>query len=404
MRDAKRGACLRPFTSLHSNGSGWRLSRPPLRTKWYHIRHFMLDMNSGTGMKELKNDRYLRALLRQEVDMTPVWMMRQAGRYLPEYKATRAQAGDFMSLCRNAELACEVTLQPLRRYPLDAAILFSDILTVPDAMGLGLYFEQGEGPRFERPITSMADVQALPVPDPEDELGYVMNAVRTIRRELKGEVPLIGFSGSPWTLATYMVEGGSSKAFTKIKQMMYAEPQTLHLLLDKLADSVIAYLNAQIKAGAQAVMVFDTWGGVLTPRDYRDFSLQYMHKIVDGLIREHDGRRVPVTLFTKNGGQWLEQIAATGCDALGLDWTTDIADAKRRVGDKVALQGNMDPSMLYASPARIREEVASILAGFGHGNGHVFNLGHGIHQDVNPEHAGVFVNAVHELSAQYHGR
>jgi uroporphyrinogen decarboxylase len=253
-----------------------------------------------------------------------------------------------------------------------AAILFSDILTVPDAMGLGLYFEHGEGPRFERPITSMADVKALPIPDPEDELGYVMNAVRTIRRELKGDVPLIGFSGSPWTLATYMVEGGSSKAFTKIKQMMYAEPQTLHLLLDKLADSVISYLNAQIRAGAQAVMVFDTWGGVLTPRDYRDFSLQYMHKIVDGLIREHEGRRVPVTLFTKNGGQWLEQIAATGCDALGLDWTTDIADAKRRVGDKVALQGNMDPSMLYATPERIREEVATILAGFGHGNGNEF--------------------------------
>ncbi|MGL5450907.1 MAG: uroporphyrinogen decarboxylase [Aeromonas sp.] len=355
-------------------------------------------------MNELKNDRYLRALLRQDVDMTPVWMMRQAGRYLPEYKATRAQAGDFMSLCRNAELACEVTLQPLRRFPLDAAILFSDILTVPDAMGLGLYFEQGEGPRFERPITSLAQVQALPIPDPEDELGYVMNAVRTIRRELKGEVPLIGFSGSPWTLATYMVEGGSSKAFTKIKQMMYAEPMTLHLLLDKLADSVIAYLNAQIKAGAQSVMVFDTWGGVLTPRDYRDFSLQYMHKIVDGLIREHDGRRVPVTLFTKNGGQWLEQIAATGCDALGLDWTIDIADAKRRVGDKVALQGNMDPSMLYAQPARIRQEVSAILAGFGQGNGHVFNLGHGIHQDVDPAHAGVFVNAVHELSAPYHGR
>ncbi|MGL5041221.1 MAG: uroporphyrinogen decarboxylase, partial [Aeromonas sp.] len=349
-------------------------------------------------MNELKNDRYLRALLRQDVDMTPVWMMRQAGRYLPEYKATRAQAGDFMSLCRNAELACEVTLQPLRRFPLDAAILFSDILTVPDAMGLGLYFEQGEGPRFERPITSLAQVQALPIPDPEDELGYVMNAVRTIRRELKGEVPLIGFSGSPWTLATYMVEGSSSKAFTKIKQMMYAEPMTLHLLLDKLADSVIAYLNAQIKAGAQSVMVFDTWGGVLTPRDYRDFSLQYMHKIVDGLIREHDGRRVPVTLFTKNGGQWLEQIAATGCDALGLDWTIDIADAKRRVGDKVALQGNMDPSMLYAQPARIRQEVSAILAGFGQGNGHVFNLGHGIHQDVDPAHAGVFVNAVHELS------
>lgn len=354
-------------------------------------------------MSELKNDRYLRALLRQEVDMTPVWMMRQAGRYLPEYKATRAQAGDFMSLCRNAELACEVTLQPLRRYPLDAAILFSDILTVPDAMGLGLYFEQGEGPRFERPVHSLADVQALPVPDPEDELGYVMNAVRTIRRELKGEVPLIGFSGSPWTLATYMVEGGSSKAFTRIKQMMYADPRALHLLLDKLADSVILYLNAQIRAGAQSVMVFDTWGGVLTPRDYRDFSLHYMHKIVDGLIREHDGRRVPVTLFTKNGGQWLEQIAATGCDALGLDWTTDIADARRRVGDKVALQGNMDPSMLYASPARIREEVGSILAGFGKGTGHVFNLGHGIHQDVDPAHAGVFVDAVHELSRPYHG-
>ncbi|ALP42965.1 uroporphyrinogen decarboxylase [Aeromonas schubertii] len=354
-------------------------------------------------MSELKNDRYLRALLRQEVDMTPVWMMRQAGRYLPEYKATRAQAGDFMSLCRNAELACEVTLQPLRRYPLDAAILFSDILTVPDAMGLGLYFEQGEGPRFERPVRSLADVQALPVPDPEDELGYVMNAVRTIRRELKGEVPLIGFSGSPWTLATYMVEGGSSKAFTRIKQMMYADPRALHLLLDKLADSVILYLNAQIRAGAQSVMVFDTWGGVLTPRDYRDFSLHYMHKIVDGLIREHDGRRVPVTLFTKNGGQWLEQIAATGCDALGLDWTTDIADARRRVGDKVALQGNMDPSMLYASPARIREEVGSILAGFGKGTGHVFNLGHGIHQDVDPAHAGVFVDAVHELSRPYHG-
>ena len=356
-------------------------------------------------MSALKNDRFLRALLKQPVDVTPVWMMRQAGRYLPEYRATRAKAGDFVSLMKNPELACEVTIQPLDRYAqIDAAILFSDILTVPDAMGQGLYFETGEGPRFKKVISSLADIEALPIPDPEKDLGYVMDVVRTIRRELNGRVPLIGFSGSPWTLATYMVEGGSSKAFTKIKQMMYAEPQTLHLLLDKLADSVISYLNAQIRAGAQAVMVFDTWGGVLTPRDYRDFSLQYMHKIVDGLIREHEGRRVPVTLFTKNGGQWLEQIAATGCDALGLDWTTDIADAKRRVGDKVALQGNMDPSMLYATPERIREEVATILAGFGHGNGHVFNLGHGIHQDVDPEHAGVFVNAVHELSARYHGR
>lgn len=353
-------------------------------------------------MNECKNDRYLRALLRQPVDTTPVWMMRQAGRYLPEYKATRAQAGDFMSLCKNAELACEVTMQPLRRYALDAAILFSDILTIPDAMGLGLYFEAGEGPRFSSPITSRADVDKLPLFDPEVELGYVMNAVRTIRRELKGEVPLIGFSGSPWTLATYMVEGGSSKAFTKLKKIMYAEPATLHLLLDKLADSVILYLNAQIRAGAQSVMVFDTWGGVLTGRDYCEFSLHYMHKIVDGMLRENDGRRVPVTLFTKGGGQWLEAMAATGCDALGLDWTTDIADARRRVGDKVALQGNMDPSMLYASPKRIGQEVDTILAGFGHGEGHVFNLGHGIHQDVPPENAGAFVEAVHAQSMKYH--
>ena len=355
-------------------------------------------------MTTLQNDRYLRALLREPVDMTPVWMMRQAGRYLPEYRATRAEAGDFMSLCKNPELACEVTLQPLRRFALDAAILFSDILTIPDAMGLGLYFETGEGPRFERPVRSLADVQKLGVPDPEQDLGYVMDAVRTIRRELKGAVPLIGFSGSPWTLATYMVEGGSSKAFTRIKKMMYAEPQTLHLLLDKLADSVIVYLNAQIRAGAQSVMVFDTWGGALTGRDYREFSLLYMHKIVDGLLREHDGRRVPVTLFTKGGGQWLEAIADTGCDAVGLDWTTSLADARARIGSRVALQGNMDPSMLYAPPARIEQEVASLLAEFGAGTGHVCNLGHGIHPDVDPAHAGVFVEAVHRLSQPYHAR
>jgi len=353
-------------------------------------------------MTELKNDRYIRALLKQEVDKTPVWMMRQAGRYLPEYKATRAQAGDFMSLCRNADLACEVTLQPLRRFDLDAAILFSDILTIPDAMGLGLYFSEGEGPRFERPISCKKDVDNLIMPDPEGELQYVMNAVRTIRRDLKGEVPLIGFSGSPWTLATYMVEGSGSKFFTKIKKMAFAEPQTLHLLLDKLADSVIAYLNAQIAAGAQSVMVFDTWGGILSPRDYKDFSLQYMHKIVDGLTRNYDGQKIPVTLFTKNGGQWIEQIADTGCDAIGLDWTIDLKEAKARVGSRVALQGNMDPSMLYASPERIRQEVATILEGFGTGNGHVFNLGHGIHLDVPPENAKVFVDAVHELSEQYH--
>ncbi len=353
-------------------------------------------------MTQLKNDRYLRALCKEPVDMTPVWMMRQAGRYLPEYKATRGEAGDFMSLCRNTELACEVTLQPLRRFPLDAAILFSDILTIPDAMGLGLYFETGEGPRFERPISCKSDVDKLPIPDPELELGYVTDAVRAIRKALNGDVPLIGFSGSPWTLATYMVEGGSSKAFTKIKKMAFAEPATLHLLLDKLADSVIDYLNAQVKAGAQSLMVFDTWGGVLSPRDYKLFSLQYMEKIVNGLIREYDGRRVPVTLFTKNGGMWLESIAATGCDAVGLDWTINIADAKKRVGDKVALQGNMDPSMLYASPQRIEEEVATILQGFGDGTGHVFNLGHGIHPDVPPEHAGAFVDAVHRLSKPYH--
>ncbi|OOE86276.1 uroporphyrinogen decarboxylase [Salinivibrio sharmensis] len=353
-------------------------------------------------MTELKNDRYLRALYKQPVDCTPVWMMRQAGRYLPEYRELRAQAGDFLSLCKNAELACEVTMQPLRRFDLDAAILFSDILTIPDAMGLGLYFETGEGPKFSRPITCKADVDKIGMPDPEGELQYVMNAVRTIRRELNGDVPLIGFSGSPWTLATYMVEGGTSKAFTKIKKMMYAEPQTLHALLDKLADSVTSYLNAQIKAGAQSVMVFDTWGGVLTPRDYNDFSLQYMQKIVDGLIRENDGRRVPVTLFTKNAGMWLEHIAATGCDGVGLDWTINIADAKARIGDRVALQGNMDPSMLYASPERIRQEVATILEGFGQGTGHVFNLGHGIHLDVPPENAGAFIDAVHELSRPYH--
>tara|TARA_R110002124_G_scaffold128492_1_gene289405 strand:+ start:428 stop:1492 length:1065 start_codon:yes stop_codon:yes gene_type:complete len=353
-------------------------------------------------MTPLKNDRYLRALSKQPVDVTPVWMMRQAGRYLPEYKEIRAEAGDFMALCTNPELACEVTLQPLRRFPLDAAILFSDILTIPDAMGLGLYFEAGEGPKFKSPIVDKAGVDKLAIPDPELELKYVMDAVRTIRKNLKGEVPLIGFSGSPWTLATYMVEGGSSKAFTKIKKMAFAEPSILHALLDKLADSVILYLNAQIAAGAQSVMVFDTWGGVLSPRDYKLFSLQYMEKIVAGLTRNYEGQKIPVTLFTKNGGMWLESIAATGCDAIGLDWTIDIADAKARVGDKVALQGNMDPSILYAQPERIEQEVQDILAGFGEGDGHVFNLGHGIHLDVPPENAGVFVDAVHKYSSQYH--
>lgn len=353
-------------------------------------------------MSELKNDRFLKALLREPVDMTPVWMMRQAGRYLPEYRATREKAGSFMDLCMNADLACEVTLQPLERYELDAAILFSDILTIPDAMGLQLRFAQGEGPKFDNPIRCAADVNALGVPDPEGELKYVMNAVRTIRKELNGRVPLIGFSGSPWTLATYMVEGGSTKEFGKVKGMMFDEPLVMHQLLDTLAQSVTSYLNAQIAAGAQAVMIFDTWGGVLTPRDYKEFSLRYMQQIVDGLTRENDGRTVPVVLFSKGAGGWLEAMAETGCDALGVDWTLDLADARARVGDKVALQGNMDPSILYAKPERIEQEVKTILESYGNGNGHVFNLGHGIHQHIEPEHVGVFIDAVHEHSKQYH--
>lgn len=353
-------------------------------------------------MSELKNDRLLRALLRQPVDVTPVWMMRQAGRYLPEYREVRAKAGNFLNLCKNPELACEVTIQPLTRFPLDAAILFSDILTIPDAMGLGLYFSEGEGPKFERPIRDEKAVQALGVPDPEDDLGYVMDAVRTIRKELDGRVPLIGFSGSPWTLATYMVEGSSTKSFSQVKGMMFDRPDLMHQLLGKTAESVTSYLNAQIAAGAQAVMIFDTWGGVLSPRDYQQFSLDYMTRIIKGLTREADGRQVPVILFTKGGGQWLDKMAETGCDALGVDWTTDLADARVRVNDKVALQGNFDPSLLYASPARIAEEVQRVLESYGKGPGHVFNLGHGIHPDVNPDHAAALVEAVHKYSGQYH--
>ena len=355
-------------------------------------------------MTELKNDRILRALMRQPVDRTPVWMMRQAGRYLPEYRATRAKAGDFLSLCKNTPLACEVTMQPLARYPLDAAILFSDILTIPDAMGLGLYFETGEGPRFRHTIRSSADMDALPKLNADVDLDYVMNAVTTIRRELNGSVPLIGFSGSPWTLATYMVEGGGSKDFREAKRLMYAEPEVMHRLLDHLADAVTGYLNSQIRAGAQIVQIFDTWGGLLSSWAYEAFSLSYMTKIVKGLIREHEGRRVPVILFTKNGGQWLETMADSGADALGLDWTTDIGNARARVGDSVALQGNMDPAMLFAPPERIRAEVADILARFGQGSGHIFNLGHGITPDVDPANAGAFIEAVVELSPAFHSR
>lgn len=350
----------------------------------------------------LKNDRFLKALLRETVDVTPVWMMRQAGRYLPEYRATRQQAGDFLSLCQNPELACEVTLQPLRRYAFDAAILFSDILTIPDAMGQGLYFAEGEGPKFRKVIRSAADVESLPDVDIADELSYVTAAVALIRKELNGSVPLIGFSGSPWTLATYMIEGGGSKDFRLAKQFMYDHPEAMHLLLDKLAVAVTDYLNAQILSGAQAVQIFDTWGGVLTTGSYIEFSLNYMRKIISGLITENEGRKVPVIVFTKSGGQWLEAIADSACQAVGLDWTTDIGSARARIGDRVALQGNMDPTMLYASPDAIRREVASILKSFGAGAGHVFNLGHGITPEVNPEHVAVFVEAVHELSSQYH--
>jgi len=353
-------------------------------------------------MAQLKNDRLLRALLRQPVDVTPVWIMRQAGRYLPEYRAVREKAGDFKTLCTTPELACEVTLQPLRRFPLDAAILFSDILTIPDAMGLELFFTEGEGPQFRKPVRSAADVEALPVPDPEVELRYVMDAVRLIRRELDGKVPLIGFAGSPWTLATYMVEGGGSKEFALVKRMLFDQPALMHRLLEVLARAVTAYLNAQVAAGAQALMLFDTWGGALSPRDYKEFSLAYMERIVQGLTREHKGRRVPVILFTKNGGQWLEAMAASGCDALGIDWTTDLNDARARVGSRVALQGNMDPSILYASADRIRNEVAAVLASYGKGSGHVFNLGHGIHQHADPQKVAVVVDAVHELSRPCH--
>jgi uroporphyrinogen decarboxylase len=353
-------------------------------------------------MSTLKNDRFLRALRREPVDMTPVWIMRQAGRYLPEYRATREKAGSFMQLCTTPELACEVTLQPLRRFPLDAAILFSDILTIPDAMGLGLHFADGEGPQFRNPVRTAADVNRLAVPDPEDKLRYVTDAVRLIRRELAGQVPLIGFAGSPWTLATYMVEGGSSKDFALIKKMLYREPALLHKLLAVTTRAVIEYLNAQIAAGAQAVMVFDTWGGVLTPRDYREFSLAYMREIVGGVTRVANVHEVPVILFTKGGGPSLEAMADTGCDALGLDWTCDLGTARNRVGHKVALQGNMDPSVLYAPPERIRAEVETVLASFGTGNGHVFNLGHGIHTGIDPDHVAVLVEHVHAASAKYH--
>ncbi|GIK24816.1 MAG: uroporphyrinogen decarboxylase [Betaproteobacteria bacterium] len=349
-------------------------------------------------MNKLKNDTFLRALLRQPTEHTPIWLMRQAGRYLPEYCETRRRAGNFMNLCKSPQMACEVTLQPLARYDLDAAILFSDILTVPDAMGLGLYFAEGEGPKFERPLREEWEIRNLAAPDPGVELRYVMDAVAEIRRALDNSVPLIGFSGSPFTLACYMIEGGASEDFRTIKAMLYDRPDLLHHVLEVNTTAVTAYLNAQIECGAQAVMIFDTWGGALSHRAYKEFSLAYMQRIVAGLKREHGGARIPSIVFTKGGGQWLEDIAAIGCDAVGLDWTTDIGAARRRVGDKVALQGNLDPVALFAQPEKIAQEARTILDAFGSGSGHVFNLGHGISQFTPPEHVAALVNAVHEHS------
>ncbi len=353
-------------------------------------------------MTTLQNDTFLRALMSQPTEYTPVWMMRQAGRYLPEYKATRKDAGSFLSLCKNAQFATDVTLQPLDRYPLiDAAILFSDILTVPDAMGLGLYFEEGEGPKFERTLQQEADILKLAVPD-MSELQYVFNAVSSIRKALNGRVPLIGFSGSPWTLATYMVEGKGGTDFLTTKKMAYARPDLLHHILEITAQTVIQYLNAQIAAGAQAVMIFDSWGGALAHDAYLEFSLQYMQKIVNGLTKTSEGRKVPSIVFTKGGGLWLEAQVETGADALGLDWTVDIGSARKRVGDKVALQGNLDPAILLSTPEAIEKQVANVLASYGHGHGHVFNLGHGITQWTPPENAGAMLAAVREHSRQYH--
>lgn len=353
-------------------------------------------------MQTLENEQFLRALKRQSTDYTPVWMMRQAGRYLPEYKATRQDAGSFMDLCRNAQFATDVTLQPLDRYPLlDAAILFSDILTIPDAMGLGLTFEAGEGPRFARTLQEEADIKRLSVPDMQD-LQYVFNAVSSIRKALNGRVPLIGFAGSPWTLATYMVEGKGGTDFLTTKKMAYSRPDLLHHILDITAQTVTQYLNAQIEAGAQAVMIFDSWGGALSHHAYIEFSLSYMKKIIAGLIKSSDNREVPCIMFTKGGGLWLEAQAEVGADALGLDWTIDIGQARARVGDAVALQGNLDPAVLLSTPEAIEKEVANILASYGHGHGHVFNLGHGITQWTPPENAAVFLEAVRKHSLQYH--
>jgi uroporphyrinogen decarboxylase len=353
-------------------------------------------------MSKLKNDTFIRALLREPTPYTPVWLMRQAGRYLPEYNQTRARAGNFLALCKNPDLATEVTLQPLARYALDAAIVFSDILTIPDAMGLGLYFAEGEGPRFERPLREEWEIRDLTAPDPATHLRYVLDTVSQVRRSLAGSVPLIGFSGSPFTLACYMIEGRGSSDFATVKKMLYERPDLLHRILEINTQAVITYLNAQIEAGAQAVMLFDTWGGMLSHAAYHEFSLAYLRRIIAGLTREREGLRVPNIVFTKGGGGWLENIAAIGCDAVGLDWTVDIGAARARVGMRVALQGNLDPAILLSSAQVVQREAAAILASYGKGNGHVFNLGHGISQHTPPENVAALIETVRTTSVAYH--
>jgi uroporphyrinogen decarboxylase len=350
----------------------------------------------------LKNDTLIRALLRQPTPYTPVWLMRQAGRYLPEYHATRARAGSFLALAKSPDLATEVTLQPLARFQLDAAIVFSDILTIPDAMGLGLSFAEGEGPRLERPLREEREIRKLAAPDPREHLGYVLDTVRQVRSALNGEVPLIGFCGSPYTLACYMVEGGASADFHTVKSMLYRRPELLHHILEVNCRSATAYLNAQIEAGAQVVMIFDTWGGTLGAAEYREFSLSYMRRVVEGVKREHQGERIPSILFTKGGGGWLEALAASGCDAVGVDWTVDLSAARGRIGRRVSLQGNLDPAVLLAGKQAVRAGVAAILAAYGKGAGHVFNLGHGVTQFTSPDNVAALVEAVHELSPAYH--
>ena len=353
-------------------------------------------------MAQLQNDVFLRALLRQPTPYTPVWIMRQAGRYLPEYNKTRSQAGSFLNLCKNPDLATEVTLQPLARFNLDAAILFSDILTIPDAMGLGLYFADGEGPKFERPLREEKQIQSLSAIEPEEQLKYVIDAVRSIKAALGNRLPLIGFSGSPFTLACYMIEGRGGTDFHRVKKMAYERPDLFNKILEVTSTSVIAYLNAQILAGADAVMIFDTWGGSLTSKAFKQFSQNNLTQICNALTREFNGTLIPRVVFTKGGGQWLETLAETGADALGLDWSTDMAGARNRVGDRVGLQGNMDPAILLTNPDVIQREVGEVLSGFGEGSGHVFNLGHGVSQFTPPENVLALVEAVHDQSPKYH--